>query len=87
MITSSIVPFSSAFSTNTLMSKSVKLRQCIFDVLVASKMYLHVPFGHDVAGKEIELQLSFISNPMISILNTVAFRILLLDSFPSGMKS
>ena len=86
MAISSIVPFSITFITNTLMSTSVKVRQCIFDVLTASKMYMHVPFGHDVAGKEIVLQLSFISNPMMSILNTVAFRILL-DSFPSGMKS
>ena len=86
MITSSIVPFSSTFTTNTLMSMSIKLRQCTFDVLTVSKMYLHVSFGHDMAGKEIVLQLSFISNPMISIMNTVAFRILL-DSFSPGMKS
>ena len=76
MAISSIVPFSITFITNTLMSTSVKLRQCIFDVLTASKMYLQVPFGHDVAGKEIVLQLSFIINPMISILKTAAFRIM-----------
>ena len=76
MTTSCIVPFSSTFITNTLMSTSLKLRQCIFDTLTVSKLYLHIAFGQDVAGNEIELQLSFICNPLKSILNTVAFRTL-----------
>ena len=76
MTTSCIVPFSSTFINRTLMSVSLKIRQYIFDALTVSKMYLHIPFGQDVAGDEIKLQLSFICNLLKSILNTVAFRIL-----------